>query len=185
MRVISGTARGTVLKAPEGLGTRPTTDRVKENLFNIIQHEIRDTSVLDLFSGSGALGVEALSRGAREAVLIDQDVKCIGIITENLKRTHLSNQARVLRLDVLGGLQQLSREGFKAGLVLMDPPYGMEWEVKVLESLQTLGVLASGAIVAVEHAADDSLPEQIGTLIAEKSRRYGKTTLTLYREGTL
>lgn len=184
MRVISGTARGIALRAPEGLGTRPTTDRVKENLFNIIQHDIRDRVVLDLFSGSGALAVEALSRGAAAAVLVEQDRASCAVIRDNLKRTRLEDRARLIQAEVMLGLEQLGREGFRADLVLLDPPYSSGWEERVLKRLLELSLLNPGAWAVVEHAADDRLPEQVGTLAAVKARRYGKTTLSLYREET-
>lgn len=184
MRVISGNARGIALSAPEGMNTRPTTDRVKENLFNMIQHEIRDKVVLDLFSGSGALAIEALSRGAREAVLVEPEKKCYTVISENLKRTRLSSQARILQSASAVGIQQLQREGRRFDLVFMDPPYQQGWVVMTLNQLVESDILSPGALVVVEHESTDPSPEQIGSLHRTQEKKYGRTALSLYREVT-
>lgn len=185
MRVISGTARGISLKAPEGMGTRPTTDRVKENLFNVIQREIRDKVVLDLFSGSGALSIEALSRGALEAVLVEPDKKCYTVISDNLKRTRLSERARILQMDAGSALRQLQREGGKFDLVFMDPPYQKGWVPITLKQLIESQVLNPGAMVVAEHEDTDAVPEEIGSLQRIHEKKYGRTALSIYREGNL
>lgn len=185
MRVISGTARGISLNAPEGIGTRPTTDRVKENLFNMIQHEIREKNVLDLFSGSGALAIEALSRGAREAVLVEPDKKCYTVINENLKRTRLISLARVLQSSAESGIRQLQREGKRFDLVFMDPPYQKGWVLATLTQLTESGILNPDALVVVEHEATDPSPDHIGTLTRFHEKKYGRTALSLYREAAL
>lgn len=182
MRVISGTARGISLKAPEGLGTRPTTDRVKENLFNIIQQEIRDRAVLDIFSGSGALSIEALSRGAREAVLVEADKKCYTVISDNLKRTRLSEKARIIQSDADTALKQLQREGRTFDLVFMDPPYQKGWVPVTLKQLIDLQLLNIGAMVVAEHEDTDAVPEEIGSLQRVSVKKYGRTALSIYRE---
>lgn len=184
MRVISGTARGISLIAPEGMGTRPTTDRVKENLFNMIQHEIRDKAVLDLFSGSGALAVEALSRGAREAVLVEPDKRCYTVISENLKKTRLSEKARIIQSAADAGIRQLQREGRRFDLVFMDPPYEQGWVLATLTQLTEAEVLNPQALVVVEHASADPSPEQVGNLKRTHGKRYGRTALSIYREET-
>lgn len=182
MRVISGTARGIPLKAPEGLGTRPTTDRVKENLFNIIQREMQDKAVLDLFSGSGALSIEALSRGARDAVLVEVDKKCYTVISDNLKRTRLSEKARIIQSDAASALQQLQREGRTFDLVFMDPPYQKGWVPATLKQLIDLHILNPGAMVVAEHEDTDAVPEELGTLHRINLKKYGRTALSIYRE---
>lgn len=182
MRVISGTARGISLNAPEGLGTRPTTDRVKENLFNIIQREIRDKAVLDLFSGSGALSIEALSRGALDAVLVEADKKCYTVISDNLKRTRLSDKARILQSDAASALRQLQKEGKTFDLVFMDPPYQKGWVPIILKQLVESRVLNPEALVIAEHEDTDAVPEQEGPLQRINAKKYGRTTLSIYRE---
>ncbi len=184
MRVISGSARGIALKAPDGMNTRPTTDRVKENLFNMIQHEIRDKSVLDLFSGSGALAIEALSRGALEAVLVEPEKKCYTVISENLARTRLSLQARILTSLAAAGIQLLQREGRRFDLVFMDPPYQKGWVITTLTQLVESQILNPGALVIVEHESTDPAPDQVGSLHRTQEKQYGRTALSLYREVT-
>ncbi len=184
MRVISGTARGISLNAPEGMGTRPTTDRVKENLFNMIQREIRDKAVLDLFSGSGALAIEALSRGACHAVLVEQDKKCYTVINDNLKRTHLSERVRILQTDMATALRQLQREGGRFDLVFMDPPYQKGWVELTLKMLAESHLLNPEALVVVEHESVDASPDEIGSLKRMNLKKYGRTALSLYREVT-
>lgn len=182
MRVISGTARGIALNAPEGIGTRPTTDRVKENLFNMIQHEIRDKTVLDLFSGSGALAIEALSRGAAEAVLVEPDKKCYTVINENLRRTRQTAAARILQSSAEAGIRQLEREGRRFDLVFMDPPYQQGWVTTTLSQLTAAGILNPGALVVVEHEASDPAPEAVDGLRRTQAKKYGRTALSIYRE---
>ncbi len=184
MRVISGTARGVSLNAPEGMDTRPTTDRVKENLFNMIQNEIRDKMVLDLFSGSGALAIEALSRGAHEAVLVEPDKRCYTVISENLKRTRLAANAKILQSAAETAIRLMQREGRQFDLVFMDPPYQKGWVIKTLKQLVESEVLNPGALVIVEHESTDMTPDQIGSLKRINEKKYGRTSLSLYREVT-
>lgn len=134
MRVISGTAKHLPLKTVEGQETRPTTDRIKETLFNMIQNEIYGCRFLDLFAGSGAIGIEALSRGAEAAVFVEQNRRAADCIRENLSFTHLSQKAHVMCMDVFQALSQL-QEGESFDIVFMDPPYDRELEKKVLEIL--------------------------------------------------
>ena len=126
MRVISGTARGKKLNSLEGLETRPTLDIVKESIFNILQFNIKDTSVLDLFSGSGALAIEALSRGAKEAVLCDNSSKAVQIINKNLEETKLIDKAKVINSDYTEALNKLANENKKFDIIFLDPPYKSE-----------------------------------------------------------
>ena len=137
MRVISGSARGHKLKAPEGLTTRPTTDRIKESLFNIIAGDLYQCKFLDLFSGSGAMGIEALSRGADKAVFVDKDRKSISIINDNLKATRLDNKAQVLNCDVSTAVSKLKSLNEKFDIIFMDPPYGKDYEYDVWIHLTT------------------------------------------------
>lgn len=123
MRVIAGAAKGHKLQTIEGLNTRPTTDRIKETLFNIIAFDLPESRFLDLFSGSGAIGIEALSRGADTAVFVEQAAECQKVITENLTHTKLMERARLIKSDVLTGLAQLSAEQETFDIIFMDPPY--------------------------------------------------------------
>lgn len=149
MRVIAGKAKRLPLKTVPGLDTRPTTDRIKETLFNMLQEEIYGSRFLDLFSGSGGIGIEALSRGAKEAVFVENGRKAAECIRENLSFTRLTDSARVLNMDVFQALTQL--EGQEAfSIIFMDPPYEREWERRVLEALKDSSLVNHETLVIVE-----------------------------------
>ena len=149
MRVIAGTARRLPLKTIEGLDTRPTTDRIKETLFNILQNDLYDIRFLDIFSGSGGIGIEALSRGAKEAVFVENNRAAVRCIQDNLKFTHLEQQATVLPFDVLAALARL--EGQRPfQIIFMDPPYNNELERQVLEYLKDSTVVDENTLIIVE-----------------------------------
>ena len=153
MRVIAGKARRLPLKTIEGLDTRPTTDRIKETLFNILQNDLYDIRFLDIFSGSGGIGIEALSRGASEAYFIENNRAAAACIKENLKFTHLDAQATLLQCDVLAGLGRL--EGQKPfQIIFMDPPYNHQWEKLVLEYLSGSSLLADDGVIIIEASKE-------------------------------
>ena len=179
MRVITGTARGVQLKTPEGLKTRPTTDRVKEALFSIIQFDVPCARVLDLFGGTGQLGIEALSRGAKSAVFVDEGDKACALIRENLKRTKLSDCAKVVRGDYLQYLNTC-RETFD--IVFLDPPYAEVFLENALNKLAEIDILESGAIIVAERPVDKALPWELPGFTKSKDYKYGHTILTLYRK---
>lgn len=149
MRVIAGKAKRLPLKTIPGQETRPTTDRIKETLFNMLQPELLNCRFLDLFSGSGAIGIEALSRGASYAVLIEKNPKAAACIEQNLNFTHLRENARLLKTDVLHGLSMLERED-PFDLIFMDPPYGRELERRVLSYLKDSSLVTSKTFIIVE-----------------------------------
>jgi 16S rRNA (guanine966-N2)-methyltransferase len=180
-RVIAGTARGVRLDAP-GEGTRPLTDRVKETLFAILEPDLRGAAVLDLFAGSGAAGIEALSRGAATATFVERDRKAAIVIAENLRRTRLGGErARIVRAEALAWL--LGPEAAAAGpfgIVVLDPPY-VEPDL-LAAALDALGPrLAPGARVVAKHFWRTPPPDHAGLLASERERRFGETTLTFYR----
>lgn len=149
MRVIAGTARSLRLKTIEGDGTRPTTDRIKETLFNMIAHGIPDSHFLDLFAGSGGIGIEALSRGAKHAVFVEKNPKAVACIKENLTFTKLAPYAEVMATDVLSALYKLDgRNTFD--YIFMDPPYDQYIEKAVLEALANLNLISEDGIIIVE-----------------------------------
>lgn len=159
MRVIAGTARSLPLKCIEGLDTRPTTDRIKETLFNMLQQDIPGCRFLDLFAGTGAIGIEALSRGAREAVFVEHQQKAAACIKENLSFTKLSDRARVLKADAVSALYQLERE--KAfDIIFMDPPYGQGLEQQALAALQN-SALADGQTIVILETSKDAAADWI------------------------
>ena len=179
MRVISGKAKGKVLKTPDGMLTRPTADRVKEALFSILQFELPGARVLDLFGGTGQLGIEALSRGAQYAVFVDEREPACALIRENLKRTALTDQGRVLRSDYL---QYLKRCKEKFDIILLDPPYAEVFLENALKMITEIDILQSGGIIVTERPADKDLSLSFEGFTRSKDYKYGKTLLTLYRK---
>ena len=159
MRVIAGTARRILLKTVDGLDTRPTTDRIKETLFNILQPDLPGARVLDLFAGSGALGIEALSRGARYGVFVEKASDAVKCIEANLKATHFEGQARVMSTDVLSALSRLDGAEKPFDLVLMDPPYRKGLELEALERLYESSLIDEYTIIVVETALETELDE--------------------------
>jgi 16S rRNA (guanine966-N2)-methyltransferase len=173
MRVIAGTAGGRPLVAPRGTATRPIADRVKETLFAILGARVIDASVLDLYAGSGAVGIEALSRGASHATFVETDRRALVAIRENLERTRLATLASVHSVDVLRYLDGLRDERF--GIAFLDPPYE---ERAILAPLERLGAhLAPAAMVVVKHHWRTEIPEPPG-LATWRVRRFGETSLT-------
>ena len=179
MRVITGKARGVNLKTPEGLLTRPTTDRVKEALFSIIQFDIPGTRVLDLFGGTGQLGIEALSRGAKSAVFVDEREDACRLIRENLRRTQLERDAQVVRSDYLA---YLSRCREKFGLIFLDPPYAEVFLENSLKRITEIDILESGGIMVAERPLGKELPWEFPGYTRSRDYKYGKTLITLYRK---
>ena len=148
MRVITGKARGVVLKTPDGMTTRPTSDRVKEALFSVINFDIPGMDVLDLFGGTGQLGIEALSRGANSAVFVDAGEPACKLIRENLKRTKLEGQAKVVRSDYLSYLRTCHQ---KFGIIFLDPPYAEVFLENALNCITEIDILQSGGIIVAER----------------------------------
>ena len=179
MRVITGKARGVQLKTPDGQLTRPTTDRVKEALFSIIQFEIPGTAVLDLFGGTGQLGIEALSRGAKSAVFVDQSEQACKLIRENLKRTKLESQGKVIRGDYMDYLSRC-RENYD--IILLDPPYAEVFLENALKRITEIDILRSGGIIVAERPLGKELPWEFEGYTRSKDYKYGNTLLTLYRK---
>ena len=179
MRVITGKARGVQLKTPEGMLTRPTADRVKEALFSIINFDLPGAAVLDLFGGTGQLGIEALSRGANSAVFVDQREDACKIIRENLRRTKLESQGRVVRSNYLDYLRR-SREKFD--IILLDPPYAEVFLENALKCITEIDILKSDGIIVAERPVEKELPFEFEGFTRSKDYKYGKTLLTIYRK---
>ena len=154
MRVIAGSARRLPLKTVEGMDTRPTTDRIKETLFNMLQPSIADCMFLDLFSGSGAIGIEALSRGAKLAVMVENNPKALACIRENLKKTKLEEHALVMECDVLAGLKRLEGRGYLFDIIFMDPPYNHNYECQVLEYLAGSHMADRNTTIIIEASVE-------------------------------
>lgn len=180
MRIITGRAKGCRLKAPKGWSTRPTADRVKESLFNIIAARVAETEVLDLFSGTGNLALEALSRGARRATLVDRDAESVRAMRENAAHTKLAEQVEIVRGDVLEALTRLRRAGRVFSLVFCDPPYRRGLAEAALQALDKPGLLTAGALVIVEHGPEDLREPQYKTLRLARQERYGAAVLSFF-----
>ena len=179
MRVITGKARGTQLKTPAGMETRPTTDRVKEALFSIIHFDIPGASILDLFGGTGQLGIEALSRGAEKAVFVDAREDACKIIRENLKRTKFEGQGSVIRCDYLDYLRRC-KEQFD--IVFLDPPYAEVFLENALICIAEIDILQTDGIIVTERPLGKELPFELEGFTRSRDYKYGKTLLTLYRK---
>lgn len=179
MRVITGKARGVQLKTPDGMQTRPTADRVKEALFSIINFDLPGARVLDLFGGTGQLGIEALSRDAKSAVFVDAREDACKIIRENLRRTKLEGQAKVVRSDYLDYLRRC-REQFD--IIILDPPYAEVFLENALKCITEIDILQTGGIIVAECPLGKELPYEFEGFTRSKDYKYGKTLLTLYRK---
>ena len=174
MRVITGTARGRRLKTPGGMDIRPTTDNVKESIFNIIQFDIEGRRVLDLFAGTGQLGIECLSRGASEVVFIDSSRDAVKIVKENLKTCGFN--APVLQMDAVNYLKACGR----FDLIIVDPPYDSPVYDTVLETINSVDLLSDGGIIVCESRREKSLPDMHPPYSKLKEYNYGKVKLTIY-----
>lgn len=179
MRVIAGKAKGIALKTPDGMQTRPTADRVKEALFSIIQFDLPGAKVLDLFGGTGQLGIEALSRGASSAVFVDAREDACRLIRENLKRAHMEAEARVVRSDYLDYLKRC-KDKFR--IVLLDPPYAEVFLENALKMITEIDILESGGIIIAERPLGKDLPWDFLGFTRSRDYKYGKILLTVYRK---
>ena len=179
MRVISGKARGVVLKTPDGLRTRPTADRVKEALFSILQFDLPGARVLDLFGGTGQLGIEAISRGAKSAVFVDAGEAPCRLIKENLRRAKMENEGHVIRADYLQYLKNC-QETFD--IVFLDPPYAEVFLENAIKKISEIDILKSSGIIVAERPVEKVLSVEIDGFNRSKDYKYGKTLLTLYRK---
>ncbi len=177
MRVIAGIAKGRKLQTLEGLNTRPTTDRIKETLFNIMAFDLPRTQFLDLFSGSGAIGIEALSRGAEQTVFVEQNAECVAIIKNNLEHTLLAENGRVLQMTVLDALDKLSTEGATFDLIFMDPPYGAGLAEATLQAIVAKELLQKDGYIVLERSSETPLPLVDGIVLL-REKKYKTTVLS-------
>lgn len=172
MRVIAGSARRTPLKTLEGMDTRPTTDRIKETLFNMLQYDLADCCFLDLFAGSGAIGIEALSRGAEMCVFVEQNARAVACIRDNLKATHLEDRAIVMNCDALTALKRLEGK-YRFDFIFMDPPYNHLLERQMLEYLTGSGLIDKQSTMIIEASLETEFDylEELG-FVLEKNKEY-------------
>ena len=177
MRIISGKARGTKLYTLEGENTRPTLDRVKESIFNIIQGKIEGAKILDLFSGSGAIGLEFLSRGAESAILCDKSKEAVNIIKKNIEKTHMEKKAQVINTDFENCLEKLRNEQFD--IIYLDPPYATDYISKSLEKILQLNIAKEESQIIIETDDVERIEKEIENLDVEivDKRKYGRATI--------
>lgn len=179
MRIIAGEARGRRLKSIRGTTTRPTLDRVKESIFNMLGPSLYSISVLDLFAGFGGLGLEALSRGAESVIFVEKEYRNVKIIKENIKICGFVDRAQVERKDVFAFL---SGAGGSYDLILMDPPYGGGLALRAVKQINKEGIIAQQGLIVVEHGLNDKM-EELPDLDIIKEKTYGDTCITIYQAG--
>ena len=186
MRVIAGTFRSRILKSLKGLALRPTSDRLRETLFNVLGSGVAGSRFLDLFAGTGAIGIEALSRGAAEVVFVENHPPAAALIRRNLASLGIRSEATVLALDAHRALEKLAsrqkREVLAFNFIFLDPPYAAAKDyIRVLEFLGSADLLASSGIVVAEHRRSFALPEAAGELLRYRVLKQGDATLSFYR----
>ena len=184
MRVIAGTARGKKLKAPEDQNVRPTLDRVKEDIFNIIGPSIRGAKVLDLFSGSGALGIEALSRGAAICFFVDKDKKSCTLTKYNLTQTRLTDKSKILQMDANTAMQKLSAQGHQFDYIFIDPPYQLGITQTLLQNIQKYTIIQENVYIIVESDKEEIMAERIDKLVKIKEKTYASTRIAILTKET-
>ena len=185
MRVISGTAKGKKLHSQDSIETRPTLDRVKEAIFNIIQFNVKDAQILDLFSGSGALAIECLSRGAKHAVLCDNSYKAIQVIKNNLQETRLIDKAEVLNKDYLDVLNYEYKEKKSFDIIFLDPPYKSNLVIESINNIINYELLKNDGIIIVETDDKEKIDEikQLKKIEVYDERKYGTVLVIFIRKG--
>lgn len=180
LRVISGELRGRKLEKLEGMSIRPTSDRVKESLFNMFGTRVFESRFLDLFAGTGGIGIEAYSRGAAEVVLIDVDAKSIEVLKGNLQKLNIIDKVEVYNTDYINAINKLAADLRKFDIIFMDPPYLKDYEKNALAAVSEKDLLSDGGVIVVEHDITDKMPETSGKLSIMRHKKYGNTMLTFY-----
>ncbi|SDY92383.1 16S rRNA (guanine(966)-N(2))-methyltransferase RsmD [Tindallia californiensis] len=182
MRVISGVAKGHKIKAPKGDQVRPTTDRVKESVFNTIQHKVISSTVIDLFAGSGGLGIECISRGAAHVYFVEWSLEHVRCIKENLIKTRLDTSASILHQEVSLAIRQLHQSKIQADIIFLDPPYQQQLVNPTLGFISKCELLNKDGIIVIEHSKKEVLSKKIETFIQAKQKKYGDSMISYYRK---
>lgn len=186
MRVIAGKAKGHALIAPEGINTRPITAKIKEALFSIWQMQIADSSFLDLFSGSGSIGIEAISRGAKKVVFVEKDRKAITVIKKNIAGCKFTDGYEVYQDDVFKRIGWLAENGYRFDIIYLDPPFTVdEIFLPVMECLSSAGLLDKDGCIAIRTRREKEMPEKIGVLRRFKLKNYGISSVHFFRQAEL
>jgi 16S rRNA (guanine(966)-N(2))-methyltransferase RsmD len=181
LRVIAGSAKKRLLRVPAGWTGRPTADRIKESLFNILGNLVLDCKFLDLFAGTGNIGIEALSRGALRAVFVEKDYRAAGTVMLNLKLTGFEGNSKVIRGDVFKALRQLSEKGEVFDVVFLDPPYSRGFEVPVIRKILEQKILSPGGLIIAESSKREEMPAAILKAALTRQERYGDTMISFYQ----
>lgn len=181
MRVIGGNARGRRLKVPKGQSVRPTSGRVKEALFNILPRDLSGIKFLDLFAGTGNVSIEAISRGAAEAILIDSSPKSGKVIRENLRKLRFTDRTRVWIIPVFRALRLLARRGESFDMIFLDPPYERNWIEASLKIIAQGSLLRLSGTLIVEHSAREEMKSNYGSLVMDDQRNYSGTLLSFFK----
>lgn len=180
MRVTAGTLKNRKIKSREGRETRPTLERIKEAIFSIIGDKVVDAKFLDLYSGTGNIAIEALSRGAKRAVMIEQDKEALRIIIDNIDTLGLTNVSRAYKNDVSRAIEILGRKNEKFDIIFLDPPYKENISISTIEKVSENNILAEGGIIISEHSIYEKMPEKIGNFVKYDERNYNKKIVTFY-----
>ena len=181
LRIIAGHAKGKKIITPKGLEIRPTTDRVKEAIFNIISTHISDSIVLDLFAGTGNLGLEALSRGAKKAYFIDNSMSSMKIIVENINKISLVDSSIIKRTEALKALDEFASMGTKFDIIFLDPPYGKGLLIPCMKVIEDMQILAKDGIIVVEHNQSELIQWDYKYLKVFKEKKYGNVMISIYQ----
>lgn len=181
MRVIAGSAKGRKLKSSIRYALRPTSDRVKEALFDILGPQVQDARFLDLFAGTGNIGIEALSRGAKHATFVEKKASYAELVRSNIHLCGFTN-FEIINCDVLRAIAALQNRRRKFGIIFIDPPYSSDLALKALEALDATDLFDEEHIVIAEHSAKDCMPERVGNLIKQRVSEFGDTHLSFYRK---
>ena len=181
MRIISGKAKGKRLFSPRGKGIRPTADRVKESVFDILGCQWEDKRVLDLFSGTGSLGLEAMSRGSRHVVFVEASRPALTVLRKNILHCGFASRAVVLPMPVSRGLTLMGQRGETFHIIFADPPYGRGWVEKTIGQILVNKIFSRNGTVIIEHTPHEPLPRKIGKLVITEQRTYGDTAISFLR----
>lgn len=183
MRIITGSAKGRKLRAPEGLDTRPTADRVKESIFNIIASKIYDAKILDLFAGTGNLGLEAISRGSNECTFIEFNKNTFNILNENIKVLEFNEKSKSYNNDAKAALSILHKKEEIFDVIFLDPPYGKKLIETSIIDIDKFNMLDNGGIIISEYDINDVIPDVIGKIKIYRTEKYGRTKVSFWTEG--
>lgn len=180
MRIIAGEYKGRRLDSLEGMDIRPTSDKVRESLFNILGNAVIDSVFLDLFGGTGGVGIEALSRGAKHVVFVDASSKSIKVLKGNLERLNINKNVEVYNTDYTTAISKLHKYGKEFDIIFIDPPYRVGIAEAALKEIDKHPIIKQSGLIIVEHDSRDEMPERLGRLYKHRTKKYGNTTLSFY-----